>query len=222
MEEEKMKRQITLEEISDGRLYGLNDMVKADCKGCTGCSACCQGMGESIILTPLDIYRLEQGLNLSFGELMIDKIELHVVDGLILPNLKMLSETERCAFLDPVGRCTIHACRPDICRLFPLGRFYEEQGFRYFLQVHECPKTDRAKIKVKKWLDIPDLKQHERFIQDWHEYLNKKEAALEGAEEELRKQVTMQLLKQFYIRPYDTNSDFYSQFYARMEEDESI
>ena len=217
-----MKRQVTLEEISDGRLYGLNDMVKADCKGCAGCSACCHGMGESIILTPLDVYRLEQGLKVSFGELMIDKIELHVVDGLILPNLKMQPDTERCAFLNPDGRCSIHAYRPDICRLFPLGRFYEEKGFRYFLQIHECPKTDRAKIKVKKWLDIPDLKQHESFIQDWHDYLNAKEDALECASEEERKQANMQLLKQFYIRPYDTDCDFYAQFYQRFKEENGI
>ena len=36
-----MRRQASLEEISDGHLYGLNDMVKADCGGCSGCSACC-------------------------------------------------------------------------------------------------------------------------------------------------------------------------------------
>ena len=29
-----MKRQVTMEEISDGRLYDANDMVKADCHDC--------------------------------------------------------------------------------------------------------------------------------------------------------------------------------------------
>lgn len=65
-----MKRNIDIKEISDGKLYGPNDMVKADCRGCEGCSACCHGMGTSIVLTPLDIYRLEKELNASFGELM--------------------------------------------------------------------------------------------------------------------------------------------------------
>ena len=132
-----MKRQVSMDEISDGRLYGLNDMVKADCQGCEGCSACCRGMGESIVLTPLDLYRLEAGLSCSFGELLIDRIELNLQDGLILPNLKMRDKDEACVFLDENGRCAVHEIRPDICRLFPLGRFYEEGGFRYFLQVHE-------------------------------------------------------------------------------------
>ena len=40
-----MERNVSMDEISDGRLYGLNDMVKADCRDCEGCSACCRGMG---------------------------------------------------------------------------------------------------------------------------------------------------------------------------------
>ena len=56
-----MKRDIDINEISDGKFYGPNDMVKADCGDCKGCSACCQGMGESIVLDPYDIYRLTTG-----------------------------------------------------------------------------------------------------------------------------------------------------------------
>ena len=52
-----------LEEISDGKRYGLNDMVRAACNDCAGCSSCCEDMGESIILDPLDIYELTKNLN---------------------------------------------------------------------------------------------------------------------------------------------------------------
>ena len=31
-----MERDIDMKEVSDGRLYGLRDMVKADCGGCQG------------------------------------------------------------------------------------------------------------------------------------------------------------------------------------------
>ena len=44
-----MRREVTLEEISDGRLYEANDMVKADCQDCKGCSDCCQGMGDTAV-----------------------------------------------------------------------------------------------------------------------------------------------------------------------------
>ena len=67
--------------------------------------------------------------------------------------------------------CSIHDFRPGFCRLFPLGRFYENGGFKYFLQIHECKKTSRSKIKVKKWIDTPDLCQYEKFVADWHYFL---------------------------------------------------
>ena len=57
-----MRREQTLEEISDGKLYDSNDMVKADCHDCEGCCDCCQGMGDSVILDPYDVHRLSVGL----------------------------------------------------------------------------------------------------------------------------------------------------------------
>ena len=82
-----MLRDIDLNEISDGRLYSANDMVKADCMGCQGCSSCCQGMGDSIVLDPYDMYRLCTGLKTAPAALLASSLELGVVDGLILPHL---------------------------------------------------------------------------------------------------------------------------------------
>ena len=62
-----------------------------------------------------------------------------------------MKEQDRCAYLDADGRCRIHDVRPGICRLFPLGRVYDDKGdFSYFLQTGECAKKNLAKIKVKK------------------------------------------------------------------------
>ena len=105
---------------------------------------------SSIILDPLDVYRLSINLSKPVNELLAGPLELNVADGIILPNLKMTGTNEACSFLDTDGRCTVHAFRPGICRMFPLGRFYENHSFQYFLQVHECPKTDRSKVKIEK------------------------------------------------------------------------
>lgn len=228
-----MKRQVDLKEISDGKLYGSNDLVKADCGDCEGCSACCRGMGQSIILDPMDVFRLTHGLGMRFEELLAGQVELHVVDGLILPNLRMQTpgtgvsgvqstresaetgRSEKCGFLSEEGRCTIHAFRPGICRLFPLGRYYENGGFRYFLQVHECRKENRAKVKVKKWIDTPDVKRYEKFVNDWHDFLMAKEEYVRENPDE-RKAVAMEILKRFYLTPY-AEGDFYCQFEERLQ-----
>ena len=209
-----MKRNIDLKEISDGRLYGSNDLVKADCGDCRGCFACCCGMGNSIILDPLDVHRLTTGLNQSFEALLASYIELNVVDGIILPNLKMQGSRECCAFLNEAGRCTIHAIRPGICRLFPLGRYYENGSFRYFLQTHECKKANRTKVKVKKWIDTPELGKYETFVNRWHYYLKDMGTLIEKQPEKA-KEIDLQILQRFYLTPY--RDDFYTEFEQRMQ-----
>lgn len=211
-----MKREIDLQDISDGRLYESNDLVKADCGDCEGCHACCCGMGQSIILDPLDVFRLVQGLGVKMELLLAEYLELNVVDGIILPNLKMAGEKEKCRFLNEEGRCSIHAVRPGICRLFPLGRYYEDGGFKYFLQVHECKKENRTKVKVKKWIDTPNLKNYEKFICDWHYFLIDMENYLKEKPESA-KEVSMYILKEFYMQPYVENEDFYEQFGHRLD-----
>ena len=209
-----MKRNIDLKESSDGRLYGSNDLVKADCGDCQGCFACCCGMGNSIILDPLDVHRLTTGLNQSFEALLASYLELNVVDGIILPNLKMQGSRECCAFLNEAGRCTIHAIRPGICRLFPLGRYYENGSFQYFLQTHECKKANRTKVKVKKWIDTPELGKYETFVNLWHYYLKDMETLIEKQPEKA-KEIDLQILQRFYLTPY--GDDFYTEFEQRMQ-----
>lgn len=217
-----MKREVDLKEISDGKLYNANDLVKADCGDCKGCSACCQGMGESIVLDPYDIYRLTKGLNLSFEALLYDKIELNVFDGMILPNLKMAGENEACAFLNEEGRCSIHSIRPGICRLFPLGRYYENGSFQYFLQIHECKNQNRTKVKVKKWIDTPDLKQNEQFVLAWHDFVDEIQTKMmQVGDDALFKKVNMFLLQQFFIERYQ-DEDFYKQFDERLKKAKEV
>ncbi len=218
-----MERNRSLDEISDGKFYSLNDMVKADCNDCKGCSACCHGMGSSIVLDPLDVYRLCAIENQSFEQLLTDKIELNVVKGIILPNLKMIGESEHCAYLNDEERCSIHPSRPGICRIFPLGRIYENNSFQYILQVHECKKSNKTKVKVSKWIDTPDLKQNEEFIAEWHYFIKElQELILNTKDESFIKQLNLLVLNAFFVKPYDTSKDFYEQFHIRLKESKKL
>ena len=203
-----MRREVTLEEISDGRLYEANDMVKADCQDCKGCFDCCTGMGDSVVLDPLDVWRLSQGLHLSVDQLLAGKIELGVTDGNILPHLRMTGAEERCVFLNGNGRCSIHSFRPGFCRLFPLGRYYEDGGFKYILQIHECKKTSRSKIKVRKWVDTPDFRNYEKFVCDWHYFLLDVQAVLyESEDSDLIRNLNMYVVEpEFLSVDWELNS----------------
>ena len=218
-----MRREVTLEEISDGRLYDANDMVKADCQDCKGCCDCCKGMGDSVILDPYDVCRLARGLGRNPADLIGTVLELGVSDGNILPHLRMQGREERCVFLNEEGRCSVHAIRPGFCRLFPLGRYSTEENFKYIIQIHECAKKNRSKIKIKKWIDTPDLKQYEKFVWDWHQFLlDVQEVFYQTEDTELIKNLNMYVISRFYTKPYEEAQDFYAQFYERLEEAKNL
>lgn len=216
-----MLRECTLEEISDGRTYGLNDMVKADTGNCQGCHKCCTGMGSSIVLDPYDIWLMKNHLSMSFQELLnAGRIELNMVDGLILPNLKM-GMGDKCTFLDSEGRCSMHSSRPGICRIFPLGRVYDETGFKYFLQKNECIKENRAKIKVKKWIDTANIEMNQNFILEWHMFIrdigNRVIALRDSGKGERINDIAMFVLNDFYVSDIvgmdkDNSSKVYDRF----------
>ena len=225
--------------MTPDRLYTARDMAKIGCDDCKGCSYCCQEMGESVVLTPFDICELTQHLGRSFDELMEDKIELYMTDGMVLPNLKMSGETkaygtkEVCGFLNEEGRCSIHAFRPGLCRLFPLGRNYEIKqmetedgikeikGFQYFIVKDSCPNLNGTKVKIEKWLETPNLKKNEEFTTTWHyfckDFQEEIQELLKAGEDDKVKKINLSMLELFYRKPYEKERDFYEQFEERMK-----
>lgn len=206
-------------EISDGKLYGNNDMAKVSCHDCAGCASCCQDMGESIWLDPYDVYQLTKNLGKTMEQLLAKEVELHVEDGLILPNIKMVGEgVPQCSFLNEKGRCSIHGFRPGYCRLFPLGRNYEEDKLTYFVLKEACPAPNKSKVKINKWLGVPNLKSYETFLVEWHGLTKKlREFYAEHLQEEnVIKAINMKCLQAFYLTPY--GDDFYQEFDERIKE----
>ena len=206
-------------EISDGKLYGHNDMVKISCYDCAGCSSCCQDMGQSIWLDPYDVYQLTKKLGKTMDDLFAGEVELHVEDGLILPNLRMVGEgTPKCSFLNEEGRCSVHDVRPGYCRLFPLGRNYEDGKLSYFVLKDACMAPNKSKIKINKWLGVSNIKAYEQFVVEWHEFTKKLRGlyAAHSQEDGAIKAVNMTFLQLFYMTPY-TTADFYREFDERMK-----
>ena len=214
-----MERDWDLSEVSDGKLYSSSDLAKIGCNDCKGCSACCRNMEQSTILDPYDVYRLTIEGMININELLATSVELCVVEGFILPVLKMQKNSNACYYLNQEGRCSIHKYRPGICRMFPLGRIYENGTFQYFLQIHECKAENKTKVKIKQWLDTPDCKRYEAFISDWHYFVKEyQNQAMNGKlQGEALKERNMQLLSIFYLTPYKEQEDFYSQYEERKQ-----
>lgn len=212
-----MEHKVNLEEISDGKLYTKNDMVKLGCDGCHGQASCCRFAEDTITLDPFDFYQLAAGEGLTF-ELLYGQglIALGPVQGLLLPHLNFSKETDACPFLMVDGLCKIHANRPGLCRLFPLARYFEEDSLYYILQIHECPNSLTPKVKVKQWIGLPNPERYETFLKEWHALVTKTQEKIAAAtDNQTISAVTTALLKLFFLTPYQNDTDFYLQFQER-------
>ena len=185
------------------RLYSAQDMVRIRSSECAGCGACCRGMGDTIVLDPYDVWQLAAGTGRTFEELMGAGIDLHVEEGVILPHLMMREDTKGCSFLAKDGKCAVHAYRPGICRLFPLGREFHDDGVSYFIVPEGCVKGGLSKVRIGKWLGIADLPRYERFKGEWHLLVQRLRARLAAEpSDEVRRNVNVYFLQTFYMTPY--------------------
>ena len=228
-----MIRDVDIRDISDGRFYRANDMVRADTGGCSGCSRCCYGMKDTILADPLDVMRLEKVTGKTFDMLLDGFLNLRMADGLILPCLAMTGEAadgtplpeeeQHCVFLNTEsGRCSVHAARTGFCRLYPLGRQYHDGGFSYFVLPASCPGKTRSKARISAYLGVPDLPMYEEYLLSWHDFLARLREKLERTEAAGFKDVCMAVLRLFYFLPYEPERDFYLQYRRRLKKAERL
>ena len=200
------------------KLLTSRDLAKISCKACNGCGECCHGMDDTIHLDPYDIFMLTGNLKKSFSDLVNVRIGLHVDGGLVLPYLLMRGDNVCCSFLGDNGRCQIHDFRPGFCRLFPLGREYDGKTFRYFVTDGGCNMPGKTKVRIDRWLEIPDLKRYEAFVTRWHYFVQSlQEMLYEKKDAELNRKIALFILEMFYERPYNFSGDFYEQVNRRID-----
>lgn len=214
-----MRKIKTLDGISDGKLYDIEDYVNADTCGCNGCYTCCHRVGDLVELTPFDAYEIVTHLNIPFDKLLGNKLALQKNNKIKLPYLKMVGDTEQCSFLSEVGRCTIHGHRPNICRLFPLGRVYENDDFKYFLQLNTCVMSELQPIKVSEWIGIKNYGENKNFILAWYKLLKALNFRLKFVYDDKELQaINAYVLDTFYRIKIEEEEDFYTAFFRILPE----
>jgi len=146
--------------------------------------------------------------------------ELSYQDGVTLPNLKMV-EDGRCPFLNEKGRCNIHPIRSGLCRLFPLGRGFEEDGSVTYYVLDSRLGCEKLKgpgsmVRIKDWLSIEDIEKYEAFQSIWHRLRLEVAEKTEKMSFDDSKRLQERFLRIFYEKSYAI--DFYKDFDERVEQ----
>jgi Fe-S-cluster containining protein len=97
---------------------------------CAACSRCCHH--KKIQLNPYELARLARAQDLDAAAFR----ERYVTDHVYLRQ----KADGACVFLGEQG-CTVHADRPLVCRLYPLGRIVDGEGEK-FVELTPHPQTE--------------------------------------------------------------------------------
>ena len=100
---------------------------------CRRCSRCCQH--KHIQLNPYEVARLARARNQSTTQFR----RTWTVNGQGTTLAQKPDGT--CVFLGPQG-CEVHADRPLVCRLYPLGRHVRADGLEYFTKHEGHPLSE--------------------------------------------------------------------------------
>lgn len=163
----------------------LDDTIQFNCHPGIACfNACCKNI--DILLTPYDLLRLKQALQLSSSD-MLDRYTIpFALDQHGLPGLKLKPHlgSTACPFLT-AGGCSVYADRPTACRYYALGNMgirQQAQAFVeevYFLvkESHCLGHQEPRRLTVKDYLQEQALATYEHFNREWRDLIIKKRSS---------------------------------------------
>jgi len=157
-----MTQELLMQPIQDGRF-------RFACHRSLPCfTKCCANL--NLVLTPYDVVRIKNRLNLS-SKVFLEKYTTSHVDenyGVPVVKLRMNDDKDRrCPFLSPEG-CTIYEDRPGACRIYPLGRAAskirekDKAGEYYFMvkEPHCLGFNEDKEWTVEEWIKDQGLDEY--------------------------------------------------------------
>jgi uncharacterized protein len=99
---------------------------------CHACSRCCHD--KIIHVNPYEVARLAKNRGVSTTEFLAQYTD---ANGITLKQ----TDAGACVFLSPQG-CSVHADRPLVCRLYPLGRHVTADGEETFVELIPHPQSE--------------------------------------------------------------------------------
>ena len=162
---------------------GPQSKFKFEChKGVQCFTKCCSGI--RITLTPYDIIRLKNRLQLTSEEFLAIYTEPHLLEKTDLPvvTLKMVDdEKESCPFLREDG-CILYEDRPTTCRYYPLGvatlshkEGADDEGFYFFVNEPHCMGFEEDREwTVTEWRKDQGVDIHDEINRNWTDLVVRK------------------------------------------------
>ncbi len=140
---------------------------------CTGCAECCRHVKETVTIDSQDIFQISKYLqDHDMGLLCTDDFlsrfgELALLDacGYFVYFLKSVGPDDSCIFLDE-NQCSIHACKPKTCRMYPFVIGPNPTGKVSYILSHEWEHHLKGPVvTAKSWVKKNLSQEDQEYIQ---------------------------------------------------------
>lgn len=155
----------------------LDSYLKFECHPGVSCfTACCHNI--KIVLTPYDILRLRQRLDIPSHEFITEYTQPTYLEKTDMPGvqIKLREDTGGCPFVTPEG-CTVYTDRPSACRYYPVGMadFHEggtddaeEEKFFFIVKEPHCKGFEEDKEwTVREWRADQGVDTRDEMNKEW-------------------------------------------------------
>ncbi|MBF0117838.1 MAG: YkgJ family cysteine cluster protein [Desulfobacterales bacterium] len=189
---------------------------------------CCRDI--NITLTPYDIIRLKNRLNLSSEEFLAIYTNPNLLEKTDLPiiTLKLLDDEEHsCPFIKETG-CLVYNDRPTACRYYPVGfatlphrEDIDEANFYFLITESHCLGFKEEKIwTVNNWRKDQGVDIHDEINYNWADLIVRKRSFPPNIK------LTEQTKQMFFLASYNIDKFkkfiFESSFFKRYEIPENV
>lgn len=206
-EAEKLTRQLEAAALGPDDTFAFS---------CDRCGRCCRER-EDILLNPGDLFRIAKFLGKTPREIVDTFCEEYIGPDSQIPVIRLKPKAYRntCPFLGRDG-CKIHAAKPTVCALFPLGRAYivNKDKLVYFCQPITCG-SNRELHTVREWLAEFGRSYTDEDSIRWMKLTPRLTLWMQQSGAKLReetRQVVWSLMAELCYLRYDTQQPFTEQF----------
>ncbi len=196
---------------------------------CLVCGKCCKNRSD-IILTTRDLYNIASLLSRTPEYIVERYCDVYIGQDSRIPivRLKPVGDEQVCSLLRN-KKCIVHAAKPTVCALYPLGRGVmidenvdgtEKLEPKYFLQPDTCGTKEQTHT-VRSWLNCFGIPIEDEFYQLWNETIHFLSTRFRKLESENVPNEALMYLWNFAFRNmyinYDPANEFISQYRENFE-----
>lgn len=207
--------------LANTREVVLNETVPFHCQMCGGC---CRYLKDSIMLEPMDAYRLarclrERGEPVEGTEDVLAEYAhpAWLTDRFPMFLLNTAGSMEVCVFLKN-GRCSVYDARPRVCRMYPfsVGPGSRGRDFRYILCTEKLHHFTDGMVRVKDWLSHNFSREAKAVLKADYEALPSIGQNIRAIGEEPFQRLMFQFMFYRYYN-YELDKPFQPQFLSNLE-----